>query len=271
MKRIDDFYKMKEEGKQITMLTAYDYSSGQIAEMSEIDIILIGDSLGMVIQGNSTTIDVTLNDVIYHTKAVRKGAPNTYLITDLPYMTYHLDINTTKANAAKIMIETKANSVKIEGGTQSRIDAIKAIIDCEIPVCGHLGLTPQSINIFGEYKVQAKKEKEQDLLIKQALEIEKAGAFMLVLECVPEGLAQKVTQMLKIPTIGIGAGRYTNGQVMVWHDILGLGKLELKFAKRYIDLNHLITEKIKQYNSEVKSKQFPAIENVFYPMTDKNK
>lgn len=266
MKKIEDFKRMKQENTPITMLTAYDYSSAQIAEACDTDIILVGDSLGMVFQGKNSTIEVTINDIIYHSKAVKLGANNTFIIADMPYMSYHLDINTSKLNAAKLMIETKANAVKIEGGSDSRIQVIEALIDCEIPVCGHLGLTPQSINIFGDYKVQAKEEKAQQKLIEQAKRLEAAGAFMLVLECIPEALAKTVSESLNIPTIGIGAGRYTDGQVMVWHDILGLSNLTPKFVKKYIDLKQIISENVKEYIDDVKNNKFPQKENVYFPI-----
>jgi len=203
MRTINDFKEMKKKKELITMLTAYDYFSGQIAQLCEIDIILVGDSLGMVIQGKKSTLEVSIDDIVYHAKAVRNGATEAFIIADMPYMSYHLDINTTKVNAARLMIEGKANAVKLEGGTDSRIDAIKALVDCEIPVCGHLGLTPQSINIFGDYKLQAKSKEEQDKLLSQAKNIENAGAFMLVLECIPEELGQIVKDALSIPVIGI--------------------------------------------------------------------
>ena len=269
MKSIKNFYAMKNTNDKIVMLTGYDYSAGMIAESCGIDIILVGDSLGMVVQGKKSTIEVSLEDIITHTKSVRSAARDTFIIADMPYMSYHLDHNTTKQNAAKIMIATGANAVKIEGGTQTRLDAIKAIIDCEIPVCGHLGLTPQSINIFGDYKVQARSQTDQDTLLQQAIDLEKAGAFMLVLECIPEALGQIVTQTISIPTIGIGAGRYTDGQVMVWHDILGLSDLTPKFVKKYIDLKQIIADNVLNYISDVKETRFPDIENVYYPIENK--
>jgi 3-methyl-2-oxobutanoate hydroxymethyltransferase len=257
---------MKKQGELITMLTAYDYPSAKIAEMSGIDVILVGDSLGNVVQGNNTTLNVKLRDIIYHSKAVRNGAKDTFIIADMPYMTYHLDIKKTKANAAKIMTEAGVNAVKIEGGSDSRIEAIRAIIDCEVPVCGHLGLTPQSINILGDFKVQGKNPKDQEKLIEQALKIEKAGAFMLVLECIPEELGKTISERLTIPVIGIGAGRFTDGQVMVWHDILGMSDITPKFVKKYVDLKRVILEQVTLYIKDVKEKQFPERENVYIPI-----
>jgi len=261
--KIDDFIMMKKKGEKITMLTAYDYISGQIAQACEIDIVLIGDSLGMVIQGKKSTIEVSVDDIVYHSKAVRNGAPEKFILADMPYMSYHLDINTTKQNAARLIIEGKANAVKLEGGTESRLDAIKALVDCEIPVCGHLGLTPQSINLFGDYKMQAKTKVEQEKLLYQAKNIEQAGAFMLVLECIPEELGKTVSENLSIPVIGIGAGRYTDGQVLVWHDILGISDISPKFSKKYIDLKQVISKAVNSYRSDVKGKEFPEKGNVY--------
>jgi 3-methyl-2-oxobutanoate hydroxymethyltransferase len=198
----------------------------------------------MVIQGKKTTIEVTVDEIVYHSKAVRNGATNAFILADMPYMSYHLNINTTKLNASKLMIEGKANAVKLEGGSLSRIEAIKALVDCEIPVCGHLGLTPQSINVFGDYKMQAKSKEEQEKLLQQAKDLENAGAFMLVLECIPEELGKEVSKCLTIPVIGIGAGRDTDGQVLVWHDILGMSDLSPKFSKKHIDLKQVITEAV---------------------------
>ncbi|MCL1826965.1 MAG: 3-methyl-2-oxobutanoate hydroxymethyltransferase [Candidatus Cloacimonetes bacterium] len=265
MKNIETFFTMKVKQEKIVMLTAYDYSSAKLSELCDVDIILVGDSLGMVMQGEETTLHVTSEDIIRYGKSVRKGAPNTFIIADMPYMSYHLDIHSAQKNAADLILQTGANAVKLEGGSVSRIEAVKAIIDCEIPVVAHLGLTPQSINRFGEYSVQAKNKKEQENMIKQALALEEAGAFMLVLECIPEGLGKELTEALHIPTIGIGAGRYTDGQVMVWHDILGLSDMQPKFVKKYTDLKHPITDAIKEYVTEVKTDKFPAKANTYYP------
>jgi 3-methyl-2-oxobutanoate hydroxymethyltransferase len=270
MKHIKDFINMKKNKESITMLTAYDYISAVIAQNCDIDIILVGDSLGMVMQGENSTLGVSLQDIIYHSKIVRKGADNTFIIADMPYSTYHIDLSITKRNAFDIIIQTKANAVKIEGGNQNRLNVISSLVEDEIPVCAHLGMTPQSINRFGSFKVQAKETQEQDELLKQALNVEKAGAFMLVLECVPELIAKQISEELSIPVIGIGAGRYTDGQVMVWHDILGLSNITPKFVKKYIDLNTVIQENVNQYREEVKNKKFPMKQNVYFPI-DKDK
>jgi 3-methyl-2-oxobutanoate hydroxymethyltransferase len=262
---IDEFYKMKRNGDPIVMVTAYDHFSAIVSETSQVDIILVGDSLGNVIQGRGTTIGVTLEDMIYHLQIVRRAAVNTFIIADMPYSSYHIDLAETKRNAIKLMVETGADAVKLEGGSQSRIDAIKAIIDCEIPVCGHLGLTPQSIRIYGDYRVQARETEQQEILIEQAKAVESAGAFMLVLECIPEELGTKISQMLTIPVIGIGAGRYTDGQVLVWHDLLGMTDEPAKFVKQYINLKQICIDGVSKYKSEVKGKQFPGKINAYFP------
>ncbi|MBW6515291.1 MAG: 3-methyl-2-oxobutanoate hydroxymethyltransferase [Candidatus Cloacimonetes bacterium] len=258
----------KERQEIITMITAYDYYAAKLVEKAGIDIILVGDSLGMVIKGNKNTLGVSIEDIVYHTKAVRKGAGDTFIIADLPYMSFHVNIEETKKNSAKLIVEGGADAVKLEGGSPSRIDMIKGIVDCEIPAVGHLGLTPQSIHKFGGYKVQAKQEKEAERLIKQAIEIEKAGAFMLVLEAIPEKLAKQVTDELKIITIGIGAGRYTDGQVLVYNDLFGLSDYQPKFAKQYIDLADIITKNLMKYAQDVRDKKFPEKEHIYYPLTD---
>ncbi len=269
MNTVRAFKKMKKDNKKISMITAYDYSSGKIVEESNIDCILVGDSLGMVVLGYDDTLQVTLGDIIHHTKAVRRGAKNTFIIADMPYMSYHLSIRETKVNASKLIIEGKANAVKLEGGTKSRLDAISAIVDCEIPVVAHLGLTPQSVNKFGGYKVQGKTNSRYNEILNQAIEVEKAGAFMLVLEGIPENLGKDISERLKIPTIGIGAGRFTDGQVLVWHDILGLSDLEFKFSKKYKNLSLEIKNALENFNNEVKNDVFPTVENVYFPIDKK--
>ncbi|HPY95757.1 MAG TPA: 3-methyl-2-oxobutanoate hydroxymethyltransferase [Candidatus Cloacimonadota bacterium] len=269
MKNINDFVKMKKNNDPIVMLTAYDYISAKFCEDNGVDMILVGDSLGMVVYGEKSTLGVTVDDIIRHCKAVRNGAPETFIIADMPYMSYHLDINTTKQNAARMILEGKADCVKLEGGSDSRIEAIKAIIDCEIPVIGHLGLTPQSIVKFGGFKVQGKMQKQKDEILKQALAVEKAGAFMLVLECIPEELGLSISKELHIPTVGIGAGRYTDGQVLVWHDMLGLSTQNTKFSKVWDNASIAISSSVKGFVSDIKSKQFPEIDHVYYPIEER--
>ncbi len=263
------FLKMKESGEKISMITAYDYAMAKCFAASEADLILVGDSLGMVVLGYDNTLQVTLDDMIHHSKAVRRGAPDSFIITDMPYLSYHLEIRESKANAARIMVEGRANAVKLEGGSASRIEAIKAIVDCEIPVCAHIGLTPQSVNRFGGYKVQGKTAAAHEIIFQEALSVEAAGAFMLVLEGIPELLGQEISQAVKIPTIGIGAGRYTDGQVLVCNDLLGYADMRPKFVKSWADLNSVVTNAMNEYSREVKAGSFPSPEYIYYPITNK--
>ncbi len=263
MKNIKSFQKMKKSNEKITMITAYDYPSAKLCEQAGIDTILVGDSLGMVILGYENTLNVTIDDIIHHTKAVRRGAPNTFIIADMPYASYHISPSETRKNALKIITQTGANALKIEGGSESRIEAIKNIVDCEIPVVAHLGLTPQSINKFGSYSVQGKKPSDSINILNQAKKIELAGAFMLVLEGIPELLGKKITQEISIPTVGIGAGRYTDGQVLVYHDLLGLSDLSPKFVKQYSNLSEIIRNSIKNYITDVKNSFFPTEKHIY--------
>jgi 3-methyl-2-oxobutanoate hydroxymethyltransferase len=263
---VHTFLSMKEKGRKIVMATAYDYAMARTIREADIDLILVGDSLGMVVLGYDSTLQVTMEDMIYHSQAVRRGALYNFIITDLPYLSYHLNIEQTKQNAARLITSGKANAVKLEGGTTSRLEAIKAIIDIEIPVCGHIGLTPQSINRFGGYKVQGKAQADYDRLMQEALNIEAAGAFMLVLEGIPEALGKAISSELKIPTIGIGAGRYCDGQVLVFHDLLGLSEFTPKFVKRFADTGKAMTSAVKQYAAEVREGSFPSREHVYYPI-----
>ena len=266
MNNVRTFKKMKNGGRKIVMVTAYDYPSGKYVQEAEVDIILVGDSLGMVILGYENTLKVTLTDILHHAKAARRGADDTFIVAHMPFMTFNLSLEDTKKNAALLITDGGANAVKLEGGKPSRLDAIRAIVDCEIPVVAHLGLTPQSINTFGGYRVQGKKEVESTEILNQAKEIEKAGAFMLVLEGIPEELGKKISEELIIPTIGIGAGKYTDGQVLVYHDILGMADFKPKFVKDYAQLNKIIPNKIKEFASEVKEGKFPAKENIYNPI-----
>lgn len=257
---------MKDKGRKIVMATAYDFAMARSIREAEVDIILVGDSLGMVVLGYDSTLCVTMNDMIYHAQAVRRGAAYNFIIADMPYLSYHLALDDTKANAARLITSGKADAVKLEGGSASRLDAIKAIIDIEIPVCGHLGLTPQSVHKIGGFKVQGKTEAEFDRILQEAIDIEKAGVFMMVLEGMPEALGKKITESVKIPTVGIGAGRYCDGQVLVYHDLLGMSEFTPKFVKRYAELNSEITSAIRQYSHEVREGIFPAREQIYYPL-----
>jgi len=263
---ISTFLTMKEKGYKIAMATAYDYAMARTVKDAEIDLILVGDSLGMVVLGYDSTLQVTMDDMVYHTQAVRRGAPGSFIIADMPYMSFHISLEDTKINASRLITSAGANAVKLEGGNPNRIDAIKAIIDCEIPVCGHIGLTPQSVNKLGGYKVQGKTQAEYDRLYEEALQIEKAGAFMIVLEGIPEALGKAITDTLKIPTVGIGAGRYCDGQVLVFHDMLGWSNFLPKFVKKYADVHQTMTDAVNAFAKEVKDGSFPTQEQVYYPI-----
>jgi len=260
------FALMKQQKHKICMITAYDYSMARSVAASDCDIILVGDSLGMVVLGYETTLLVTMQDIIYHSAAVRRGAPDAFIIADMPYLSYHLGEKNAKQNAADLILHGKANAVKLEGGSASRLAAIRAIVDIEIPVCAHLGLTPQSVHKFGGYKVQGKSPEEHEEILIQAQAVQSAGAFMLVLEGIPELLGKEISEILSIPTIGIGAGRHTDGQVLVYHDLLGYSEMHPKFVKQFAELGPATSEAIKKYNAEVREGIFPAKEHVYYPI-----
>jgi 3-methyl-2-oxobutanoate hydroxymethyltransferase len=254
---------MKENNEKIVMLTAYDFPSAKQAEQGGVDVILVGDSLGMVVLGYDSTIPVTLDDMIHHSKAVKRGAKDTFIVTDLPFLTYHLSVRDTLMNAARILQEAGAHAVKLEGA-DAVLDKIAALTHAGIPVCGHLGLTPQSVGVLGGYKVQGKDAHGAQKLLKDAKKVEEAGAFALVLECVPKQLAAEVSKSISIPVIGIGAGLNVDGQVLVYHDILGYGVERVpKFVKQYHAVNPFMIESIQAYVSDVKSNQFPEEKHSF--------
>ncbi|OIK17103.1 3-methyl-2-oxobutanoate hydroxymethyltransferase [Bacillus sp. MUM 116] len=263
MKQTTDFLKMKQNQEKIVMLTAYDYPSAKHAEQGGVDIILVGDSLGMVVLGYDSTIPVTLNDMIHHTKAVKRGAKDTFIVVDMPFLTYHLSVNETLKNAGRLIQETGAHAVKLEGADDV-VGKIAVLTKAGIPVCAHLGLTPQSVGVLGGYKVQGKDSNTAIKLLEDAKECERAGAFAVVLECVPKQLAQEIAKELNIPVIGIGAGAEVDGQVLVYHDILGYGVDRVpKFVKKYSNLDPFITESIEAYSYEVKSSKFPEEQHSF--------
>jgi 3-methyl-2-oxobutanoate hydroxymethyltransferase len=258
MKQTTDFFKMKKNGEPIAMITAYDYPSAKNAEQAESDIILVGDSLGMVVLGYDSTIPVTVEEMIHHTKAVKRGAKDTFIVVDLPFMSYHLSVRDTLLAGARMMQEAGAHAVKVEGA-DGVLDHIAALTNAGIPVCAHLGLTPQSVAVLGGYKVQGKSADAARKLIEDAKKCEEAGAFMIVLECVPKQLASKISSLLSIPTIGIGGGDGTDGQVLVYHDIIGYGVERVaKFVKQYGSIDGTIVAGLKQYVSEVKTREFPS-------------
>lgn len=263
MKQTTDFLKMKQTGSKIVMVTAYDYPSAKHAEQAEADMILVGDSLGMVVLGYDSTIPVTMEDMVHHSKAVRRGAGNTFVVVDLPFMSYHLSIKDTLINGARIMQETGANAVKVEGGDEV-IDHIRALTRAGVPVMAHLGLTPQSVGVLGGYKVQGKSADAAMKLLEDAKKCEEAGAFAVVLECVPKQLAKQVSESLAIPTIGIGAGLDVDGQVLVYHDIITYGVERVpKFVKQYTNVNEIIASGLNSYVAEVRLRAFPEDKHSF--------
>ncbi|HAA5293767.1 TPA: 3-methyl-2-oxobutanoate hydroxymethyltransferase [Listeria monocytogenes] len=263
MKRPVDFFAMKENGEKITMITAYDYPSAKNVEQAEADMILVGDSLGMVVLGYDSTVPVTMYDMIHHTKAVKRGAPDTFVVTDMPFMTYHGSVDETIQNARKIIQESGAHAVKLEGAGEV-VNKIARLTEAGAPVVAHLGLTPQSVGLTGSYKVRAKSAQEAQELMDNALAVEAAGAIALVLEAIPRQLAEKVSKALSIPTIGIGAGVETDGQVLVYHDIIGYGiSRRAKFVKAYADIDERIEPALASYVKEVKAATFPEVKHSF--------
>lgn len=257
------FAKAKREKTKLSMLTAYDYSTAKLINDAGINSILVGDSLGNVMLGYEDTISVTMEDMLHHTKAVARGAKDALVIADMPFMSYQTGVYDALVNAGRLIKEGRANAVKLEGGAEV-CPQIRAIVDAGIPVCAHIGLTPQSINAFGGHRVQGKTEAAAKKLLEDALAVEQAGAFAVVIEAVPAKLASLITQKLGIPTIGIGAGNGCDGQVLVYQDMLGLfSDFTPKFVKRYASIGDMMTEAFRQYDQEVKSTAFPAEEHTY--------
>lgn len=244
----------------ISMMTAYDYPSSKAVSEAGLDIILVGDSLAQVVLGHEDTLGVTVDEMLHHIKAVTRAKPNCLIVGDMPYMSYHISIEDTLKNAGRFIQEGKVDAVKIEGG-KKRVETIEKLVDSEIPVMGHLGLTPQSKNIMGGYKVQGKSLEIAEQLLNDALAIEKAGCFSIVLEGIPSVVADVITKTVEIPTIGIGAGVDVDGQVLVFHDLLGMKSqeyIDAKFVKRYSDQYENTVSALKQYKNEVENKEFPT-------------
>jgi 3-methyl-2-oxobutanoate hydroxymethyltransferase len=261
-KMIPDFIKAKENGEKITMLTAYDYPSARQAEEAGIDIILVGDSLGNVVLGYDSTVPVTMNDMIYHAKAVKRGAPQTFIVVDMPFMSYST-LELALHNAGRLIQEGGADAVKLEGGEAFAV-IVKALNRAGIPVVGHIGLTPQTATQLGGFKVQGRDIESARKLSKDANVLQEAGAFMLVLELIPRQVGERISKELRIPTIGIGAGSECDGQVLVYHDILGIyDRFKPKFVKQYAQLGAQAVKAIQEYNQEVKAGKFPAAEHTF--------
>ncbi|OVE68391.1 3-methyl-2-oxobutanoate hydroxymethyltransferase [Clostridium diolis] len=257
------FKQAKEQKSKLSMLTAYDYSMAKIIDESGVNGILIGDSLGMVIKGEEDTLAVTMDEIIYHAKAVKKGAKNALIVSDMPFLSYHVSIEQAVLNAGRLIKEGGANAVKLEGGANVAAQ-IKAIVDAQIPVMGHIGLTPQSVNAFGGFKVQGKSEAAAKQLINDAVLIEKAGAFSIVLEGIPEKVAELITNAVSIPTIGIGAGKYCDGQILVYQDMLGMfNDFVPKFVKQYANVGTVMRDAISSYVKEVQAGDFPEEKHTF--------
>lgn len=253
--------KMKQANEKIAALTAYDASFAKLFDQQNIEVILIGDSLGMVLQGQEDTLCVSMQEIEYHTKCVRAGAEKAFVIADMPFMSYS-EPSIAYSNAAKLM-RSGASMVKVEGG-EWLLDTISGLVERSVPVCGHLGLTPQSVHVLGGFKVQGREQNQADKLLSSAVALETAGIQLLVLECVPSSLARKISEKLSIPVIGIGAGPHTDGQILVMHDMLGISANYMpKFSKNYLLEAETIGDSVKQYIDEVKSQTFPGSEHSF--------
>ena len=257
------FRDKKVAGEKITVLTAYDYSMARLLDDAGVDCLLVGDSLGMTMLGYDDTLSVTMDDMIHHTKAVRRGTKNAMVVADMPFLSYHISDEEAVRNAGRFIKEAGANAVKLEGGYAVK-SKIEAIVAAQIPVMGHIGLTPQSVNMFGGFKVQGKSEAQARKLIEEAKLLESIGCYSIVLECVPEKLARLITEQLTIPTIGIGAGAGCDGQVLVIQDVLGMyTALTPKFVKQYANLKEIIENAVIHYCDDVKSGQFPEEKHTF--------
>lgn len=257
------FKKAKENGEKLSMVTAYDYATAKLVDTAGINSILVGDSLGNVCLGYKDTLSVTMEDMIHHSAAVSRGAENALIVTDMPFMSYQTSVYDAVVNAGRLIKEGHANAVKIEGGVNIE-NHISAIVKASIPVVGHIGLTPQSINSFGGFKIQGKNIETAQKALDDAIAVERAGAFAVVLECIPEKLAKLITETLSIPTIGIGAGRFCDGQVLVFHDLLGIYEdMRPKFVKRFAEIGKTAVSALRDYDKELKDGSFPTEEHIY--------
>ncbi len=265
----------KEKREKIIALTAYDFPSALILDRAGIDIILVGDSLGMVVLGYENTIPVTMDEMIHHTKAVSRAVRRALVVGDMPYFSFHQTEELTIANASRFLKEAGARAVKVEGASKKRLKLIAAMVEAEIPVMGHVGLTPQSIHHLGQFRVRGGDEKEARRIIDDALNLEKAGVFAVILECVPKDLAGRVTTALRVPTIGIGAGPFCDGQVLVFHDLVGFSTgYNPKFVKKYADVQSVVDQAVRRYADEVRRGIFPDEAHTYHqnnkPKHEKN-
>ncbi|MCP4146466.1 MAG: 3-methyl-2-oxobutanoate hydroxymethyltransferase [bacterium] len=261
--------KKKKRGEKISAVTAYDFPSAQVASQAGMDLILVGDSLGMVLQGYENTLKVTVDEMIYHTRLVTNANPHSLVVIDMPYGSFHVSPGETVRNAIRMVKEGGAEAIKLEGGRQ-RSEVIKAVIDAEIPVMGHLGLTPQSVHRLGGYKPQGKMKRKAEEMKEEALALEKLGVFAIVLESIPIELGKEISESISIPTIGIGAGKYCDGQVLVFHDLLGFTDAYLpKFVRKYADIHSVIQEALENYIKDILSGDFPGEKESFHRKTGK--
>ncbi len=254
------FRARKAAGQPITVVTAYDYMSAKLADRAGIDAVLVGDSLGPVVMGYETTVPVTFDEILHHVRAVRNGLKRALLIADLPFGTYQESIEQAVGYSVRLLKEGGAQAVKLEGGSPYFLEIVQRLHECAIPVMGHIGLTPQSYHAFGGHRVQGRNDEDAERLLREACGLEAAGAFGIVLETIPAELAQQITASVSVPTIGIGAGAGCDGQVQVWHDILGLAPRVYKHTKKYADLGSVIEAALRTYADEVREKEFPSEE-----------
>lgn len=255
--------EMKQRGEKISQLTCYDYSAARLVDAAGINTVLVGDSLGMTMQGYETTLPVTMEEMILYGRSVVRGCRDAFVIMDMPFMSYQVSVEQAVESAGRLIKETNANAVKLEGGA-AVAGQIKAIVDSGIPVCAHIGMTPQSVNVFGGFKVQGKGEVNARRVLEDALTVQRAGAFMCVLECVPPKLAALITRKVDMITIGIGAGAGCDGQVLVYQDMLGMsGEFVPKFVKHFAEIGQAMTEAFQAYDAEVKAGTFPAVQHSY--------
>jgi 3-methyl-2-oxobutanoate hydroxymethyltransferase len=260
---VPEIHAMKQRGEKITCLTAYDYSFARILDVAGVDILLVGDSLGCVVQGHETTLPVTMDEMIYHTRTVVRGRKRALVVGDMPFLSFQISKEQAILNAGRFLQEAGAEAVKLEGGVAMR-DTLEAIVQIGIPVMGHIGLTPQSVHRFGGYKIQGKNKDRRETILNDAVAVQDSGAFAVVLEGMPTELAKEITARLTIPTIGIGAGMHCDGQVLVIHDMLGLfDDFKPKFVKRYAELKGVMTNAVKNFIAEVREQKFPGKEHSF--------
>ncbi len=260
---VRSLFKKKQEGKKIVMVSAYDYISAKLCEQVGIDCILVGDSLGMVFQGQDTTLPVSLEEMIYHAKAVRKGAKNSFLVVDMPFMSYQVSLEEAIRNCGRVIKETGANAIKIEGGEEFA-ELVYRLVNIGIPVVGHIGFTPQSVHALGGYRVVGRVVEEAERVKRDFKALEEAGAFMVVLESIPRGITKEITKGSRSITIGIGAGPYCDGQVLVFHDLVGLvEEIKPKFVKRYLEGAELFRSALKKFKNEVEEGLFPSEEESY--------